>query len=55
MDPSRIFIIIIIIIIINIKDWAIWPVPSPQLRLLSTKFLRSPNCSLSLWTVVVQF
>jgi hypothetical protein len=46
-------IIIIIIIIINIKVWAIWPVPSPQLQLLSPAFLRSPDCSLSLWTVVV--
>jgi hypothetical protein len=30
----------IIIIIINIKGWAIWPVPSPELQLLSP-FLRS--------------
>jgi hypothetical protein len=28
-----IFIIIIIIITINITDWAIWPVPSPELQL----------------------
>jgi hypothetical protein len=47
------FIIIIIIIIINIQGWAIWPVPSPELQLLSPSFLRSPNCSLSLWAVVV--
>jgi hypothetical protein len=45
--------IVIIIIIINRKGWAIWPVLSPQLQLLSPAFLRSPNCSLSLWTVVV--
>jgi hypothetical protein len=40
--------IIIIIIIINIKGWAIWPVQSPELQLLSPVFLRSPDCSLSL-------
>jgi hypothetical protein len=34
-------------IIINIKGWASWPVPSPQLQLLSPTFLRSPNRSLS--------
>jgi hypothetical protein len=50
LDPG---IIIIIIIIINIKGWAIWPVPSPELQLLSPAFLRSSNCSLSLRTVVV--
>jgi hypothetical protein len=44
---------IIIIIIINIKGWAIWPVPSPELQLLLPAFLRSSDCSLSLWTVVV--
>jgi hypothetical protein len=49
------FIIIIIIIIINIQGWAIWPVPSPKLQLLSPSFLRSPNCSLSLWAVVKWF
>jgi hypothetical protein len=27
-----------IIIIINIKGWAIWPVPSPELQLLSSTF-----------------
>ena len=41
--------------IINIKGWAIWPVPSPQLQLLSPTFLRSSNCSLSLWIIVVCF
>jgi len=46
-------IIIIIIIIINIQGWAIWPVPSAELQLLSPTFLRSPNCSLSMWPVVV--
>ena len=44
-----------IIIIINIKGWAIWPVPSPELQLLSPTFLLSPDCSLSLWTVLVCF
>jgi hypothetical protein len=33
----------LIIIIINIKGWAIWPVPSPELQLFSPAFLRSPN------------
>jgi hypothetical protein len=28
---------------------------SPELQLLSPTFLRSPNCSLSLWTVVIWF
>jgi hypothetical protein len=46
-------VIIIIIIIINIKGWAIWPVSSPELQLLSPAFLRSPNRSLSLWAVAV--
>jgi hypothetical protein len=45
---------IIIIIIINILGWAIWPVPSPELKLLSPSFLWSPNCSLSLWAVKVK-
>jgi hypothetical protein len=47
------FVLYYIIITINIKGWAIWPVPSPELQLLSPAFLRSPNCSLSLWTVAV--
>ena len=47
--------IIFIIIIINIQGWAIWPVPSPELQLLSPSLLRSPNCSLSLWAVEVWF
>jgi len=42
-----VIIIIIIIIIINIKGWAIWPLPSPELWLLSPTFLRSPDCSLA--------
>ena len=46
---------VIIIIIININCWAIWPVPSPELQLLSPTFLRSPDCSLSLWIIVVCF
>jgi hypothetical protein len=54
-------IIIINIIIINIinnnnnniRGWTIWPVPSPELQLLSPSFLWSRNCSLSLWAVVV--
>jgi hypothetical protein len=40
-----------IINIKNIQGWAIWPVPSPKLQLLSPSLLRSPNCSLSLWAV----
>jgi len=48
-------IIIIIIIIINIKNWILWSVPSPELQLLSPTFLRSPNCSSSLWSVVIWF
>jgi hypothetical protein len=43
----------IYIIIMNFKGWAIWPVPSPELQLLSPSFLWSPNRSLSLWAVVV--
>jgi hypothetical protein len=31
------------IIIINVQGWAIWPVPSPELQLLSPSFLRSPQ------------
>jgi hypothetical protein len=42
-----------IIIIINIQCWAIWPVPSPELKLLSPSFLWSPNCSLSVCAVKV--
>jgi hypothetical protein len=52
---KRQVIIIIIIIIINIQGWAIWPVPSPELKLLSPSFFRSPNCSFSLWAVKVWF
>ena len=47
--------IIIIIIIINIEYWTLWSVPSPKLQLLSPTFLRSSNCSPSLWSVVVWF
>jgi len=45
----------IIIIIINIKDWTLWSVPSPELQLLSPTFLLSSNCSPSLWSVVTWF
>ena len=45
--------ILYIIIIINIKDWTLWPVPSPKLQLVSPTFLRSSSCSPSLWSVVV--
>jgi len=41
------------IIIINIKDWTLRSVPSPQLQLLAPTLLRSYNCSPSLWSVVV--
>jgi len=40
--------IIIIIIIINITDWTLWPVPSPQLLLFAPTLLRSSNYSHSL-------
>jgi hypothetical protein len=43
----------LITIIIYIQGWAIWPVPSPELQLLPPSFFQSPNCSLSLWAVVV--
>ena len=42
-------IIIIIIIIINIKNWALWSVPSPDLQLFAPTLLRSSNCSPSVW------
>jgi hypothetical protein len=42
-------------IIINIQGWAIWPVPSSELKLISPSFLWSPNCSLSVWAVKVWF
>jgi len=42
------------VIIINIKDWTLWSVPSPKSQLLSPTFLRSSNCSPSLWPVVVR-
>ena len=44
-----------VIIIINIKDWILWSVPSPQLQLLEPTLLRSSNCSPSLWSVVIWF
>ena len=46
---------IYIIIIINIKDWTLWSVPSPQLQQLAPTLLRSSNCSPSLWSVAVWF
>jgi len=42
-------------IIINNKDWTLWSVNSPELQLLAPAFLRSSNCSPSLWSVVVWF
>ena len=48
-------LIYIIIIIINIKDWTLWYVPSPELKLFAPTLLRSSNCSPSLWSVVVWF
>ena len=44
-----------IVIIINIKDWTLLSVPSAELQLLPPTFLRSSNCSPSLWSVVVWF
>jgi len=32
-------------IIINIKEWTLWSVPSPELQLLAPTLLRSSNCS----------
>ena len=46
---------VIMIIIINIKDWTLWSVPSSKLQLLSPTFLRSSNCSPSLWSAAVWF
>ena len=40
-----------VIIVINIKDWTLWSVPSPELQLFSPTFLWSSNCSSSLWFV----
>jgi hypothetical protein len=51
----RKFLVLVHFIIINIKDWTLWSVPSPQLQLLSPMFLWSSNCSPSLWSVVVRF
>jgi len=45
----------VITIIINIKDWTLWSVPSPELQLLAPTLLRSSNCSPSLWSVVIWF
>jgi len=42
-------------IIINIMDWTLWSVPSPELQLLAPTLLRSSNCRPSLWSVVVRF
>ena len=46
-------LVVFLIIVINIKDWTLWSVPSPRLQLLTPTFLRSINCSPSLWSVVV--
>jgi hypothetical protein len=43
------------IITINIKDWTLWSVPSPELQLLLPTLLGSSNCSPSLWSVAVWF
>jgi hypothetical protein len=43
----------IIIIIIDIQGWTIWPIPPPELQLLSPTFLWSSNFSPSLWSVVI--
>jgi len=49
------YVRIFIITIINIKDWTLWSVPSPELQLLAPTLLRSSSCSPSLWSVVVWF
>ena len=46
---------LIITFIININDWTLWSVPSPELQLLAPTLLRSSNCSPSLWSAVVWF
>jgi hypothetical protein len=46
---------VLIILIINIKNWTLWSVPSPELQLLSPTFLWSISCSPSLWSVVIWF
>ena len=43
------------IIIINVKGWARWPVPSPELQLFPPSLLWSYNFPFSLWTVPVCF
>ena len=55
INITRQAINIIIIIIINIKDWTLWSIPSPELQLPAPTLLRSSNCSPSLWSVVVWF
>jgi len=52
---QNVIIVIITITIINIKDCTLWSFPSPKLQLLTPTFLRSSNCSPSLWSVVVWF
>ena len=47
-----IIIIIIIIIIINMKDWTLWSILSPELQLLAPTLLRSSNCSPSVWSYI---
>jgi len=53
--PFIVSSVVCTIIIININDWTIWSVPFPELQLLTPTFLRSSNCSPSLWSVVVWF
>jgi len=48
-------LVALVIIIINIMDWTLWSVPSPELQLLAPTLLRSSNCSPSLWSVLVWF
>jgi hypothetical protein len=47
--------VLFIVIIINIKDWTLWSIPSPELQLLLPTFVWSSNCSPSLWSVVIWF
>jgi len=48
-----ILIFFFFIINVNMKDWTLRSVPSPELQLLAPTLLRSSNCSPSLWSVVV--
>ena len=55
VSMSSVKITNITINIINIKDWTLWSVPSPELQFFAPTLLRSSNCSPSLWSVVVWF